>query len=98
VSEILPNAYGTNLLVDFIVEGGAFLLDGGDMGLEFTPDSFQFSHDGTVESSSERRVVLGKDLGLVSHFVQDFLPSSFAQEVVAFVEWDCAPRVSSDSF
>lgn len=75
-----------HLVFDLISESGSFLLDGGDVSLEFTSDTLEFANDSLLDSLGERRVLIGENLVVVANFVENLLPSSFTEETVTLVE------------
>jgi len=75
-----------HLVFDLVGESGSFLLDGGDVSLEFTSDTLEFANDSLLDSLSERRVLIGENLVVVANFVENLLPSSFTEETVTLVE------------
>jgi len=84
LGEVLDGDF--TLVLDLISESGSFLLDSGDVSLEFTSDTLEFTNDGLLDSLSERRVLVGEDFVVVANFVENFLPSSFTKETVTLVE------------
>lgn len=76
----------TDLLINLGSQNASFFLNSSNVSFEFTSNSFEFLDDGTVEGGGQGGMMLGEDLGLVANFVEDFLPSSSTEELIAFVE------------
>jgi len=73
-------------VLDLVSESGSFLLNSGDVSLEFTSDTLEFANDGLLDSLGEGRVLVSEDFVVVANFVENLLPSSFTEETMTLVE------------
>lgn len=75
-----------HFVLDLVSESGSFLLDSGDVSLEFTSDTLEFADNGLLDSLGEGRVLISEDFVVVANFVENLLPSSLTEETVTLVE------------